>query len=102
MSYISRLVSLKGFNKVVIGRDLGNALDEGVIYGIQKVMGVITLVPIGEAVTPDPRWKVSTILTDGKHYLTKDEYRKQLVSEDFLDEKQIEAYVNGTSSNDGI
>lgn len=102
MAYISRLVSLKGFGKVLIGRDIGSALDEGIIYGIQKVMGVITLVPIGEAVVPDKRGKLSTIIADGKHYLTKDEFRAELVKDNFHDEKTIERYINGTSDSDGI
>ena len=102
MSYISRIVSLKDWGKVLYGRDLGNALDEGIVYGVQKVMGVITLIPIGEAVVPDKRWKLSSIIGNGKHCLTKDEYRSQLIKEDFLDEKEIEGAVNGTSGDDGI
>ena len=102
MAYISRVVSLENFDNILIGRDIGQALDKGIIYGIQKVMGVITLVPIGEAVVPDKRWKVSNILMDGKHYMTKDEFRAELVKQEFLDEETIERYINGTSSSDGI
>lgn len=102
MAYISRVVSLKGFPQIIMGRDIGKALDEGIIYGVQNVMGVITLVPIGEAVVPDLRWKIHNIITDGKHLLTKEEFRAELVNNGFLDDEDIERHINGTSSSDGV
>ena len=102
MTYISRIIRLKGWHSVLYGRDLGDVLDDGIVYGVQKIMDVITLVPIGEAVTPHFGWKLANIIRSGRHCLTKEEYRAILIEDGFLSKKEIEQYVNGTSSSDGI
>ena len=100
MAYISRLVSLKGFDNVIIGRDIGGVLQQGVVYGVQSFGGVITLVPISEAVTPMKGMGLAGIIVDGKHYLTKDEYRAELEKQE-VEPETIERYVNGIGYNDG-
>jgi len=102
MTYISRIVSLKGRENVICGRDMGNILEEGVVYGVQKRMCIITLIPIGEGVPVPDGVRMDHIFLSGRYLLIKDEYRNQLIKEEFLDADQIERAVQGTDGDDWI
>lgn len=85
---ISRIVKLRDHHNVMVGQDLANILEDGMIYGIQELMGVITLIPIGPSAhtivaykrypsfKSDPRTK-GQILMDGTTYITEEEYKKE-------------------------
>lgn len=78
---IARVVSLKSFDGVLIGRDLGGILKNGHVYDVREVMGVIMLTDLGLHAIPD--WskvgsyemsgRISQYVMDGKIYLTEEE-----------------------------
>lgn len=81
MAYISRLTVLKTHNKVILGRDLGGVFDEGIIYGVMKVDGVIMLTELGKGATSKPDFeyrRIGQILVEGVYLLTEEEYKAQL------------------------
>lgn len=84
MSYISRITSLKGFKNVVIGRDMGNVLKNGHVYGMISIDGYIIMKDLGEHA--DARMiqdggTINHIITEGVYCLTKTEYLAQLENE---------------------
>lgn len=82
---ISRIVKLNGFDNVLLGRDLGNALKEGVVYGITNLAGVIFLTELGEHAQGRPNGEdrtISQIAVGGEYCLTKEEYAEQLKREE--------------------
>lgn len=50
---IARILSLKGFDGVLIGRDLGNILENGVVSQVLKIDNTLLLHPLGEHALPD-------------------------------------------------
>lgn len=85
MHYLSRIVSLKSFDNVLLGRDLSEQLEPGMIYGIRKLMGVITLEPIGkhaQSKLTDENRTINQIATEGVYCLTQQEYMDQLKREE--------------------
>lgn len=82
---IARLASLKGFNGVLLGRDIGNILQEGHVYSISEVMGVIMINDLGEhAVSKYQKMgaSIAQCTTEGVYCLTKTEYAAQIESEE--------------------
>jgi len=83
--YLSRITSLKGFNNILLGRDLSKVLKPGVVYGIIEVMGVIMIEEIGEQATARPNGEnrtIGQIVIEGVYCLTKEEYAAQLKKEE--------------------
>jgi len=73
---VTRIARIKGFNKMVLGRDLANILKDGHVYSAQEVAGSIILHDLGEHAIPDGFGGVSlmVILKDGSYCMTKGEY----------------------------
>lgn len=83
--YLSRIVSLKDFDNVLIGRDLSNALQKGMVYGILNIGGNILLEELGPHATSQKGLetrKLGQIAIDGVSYLTQEEYAAQLEQQD--------------------
>lgn len=85
---MTRIVKLKEHHDVLVGQDLGKILEDGMIYAVSDLMGVLTLVPIGYSAhtmvakerfktnKSDPRTK-SQLLMDGTTYITEQEYKAE-------------------------
>jgi hypothetical protein len=87
---ICRVVSLKGFGGVILGRDIGGIFKEGHVYRAVNILGEIILTDLGEHAVP--KWLVSKdgkrmvghinqYATSGVTMLTKEEYEIQLKNE---------------------
>lgn len=84
----TRIVKLDNHHGVMVGRDLGNIFEDGMIYNVSKVMDEFILTPIGKSAhvivanerfpswKSDPR-KKSQILMDGTTYITEEEYKAE-------------------------
>lgn len=71
---ITRISKLKGYNHILAGRDLANIFEEGHVYEITKVLGVIMVKDLGEYKMPDdPRIHTdfTSIMKDGTYLLVK-------------------------------
>jgi len=86
---ICRISSLRGFQGVLIGRDMGEVFEEGHVYVARNIMGVIVIEDLGEHAVE--KWlekegvltgRVNHYVTSGITMLTKEEYAKQLENED--------------------
>lgn len=82
MAYISRIISLKGYNNVLLGRDLAKALKPGTVYGIRDLMGIITLEELGPHAQLEQGMGIAGIITEGVYALTEKEYAAQLKAEE--------------------
>ena len=66
------------------GRDLANIFKDGHVYGVTEIMGEIIFKDLGEhaiGLKDFSKHKLSTIILDGTHCLTKAEYAAQIKSE---------------------
>lgn len=87
---ICRIASLRGFQGVIIGRDMGGIFEEGHVYSAVKVMGEIILTDLGEHAVEKWLQNGEGVLTGTvNHYamsgatkMTKEEYARQLENED--------------------
>lgn len=82
---ICRITSLRGFNGIIVGRDLGNVLKEGHVYSVREVMDEIIIKDLGEHAYAEwmekdgvPVATVSDCLMSGVTKMTKVEYELQL------------------------
>jgi hypothetical protein len=77
---ITRLAVLKGFDHVILGRDLAGNLKEGHVYEITEILGVLMIKDLGEHALMDRHTgnTINSIALSGVHCLTKNEYQKQL------------------------
>lgn len=83
MVYLSRIVSLKGFDNVLLGRDLAKALKPGMVYGIRDIMGIITLEELGPHASFTHRGNtVGQIASNGRYCLTEEEFAAQQEAEE--------------------
>ena len=79
---MTRISKVQDFHNFVGGKDNDNIFEEGVVYNITKILGVITLTPIGKhsKFTKDGRelikMNLTEIISDGSHLLTADEVKK--------------------------
>lgn len=82
---ICRIVSLRNFGGVLIGRDMAEVFEEGKVYQVYKVLDTIMIEPLGEHAV-DKRLtnkngaltaRVGAYLVSGVTMLTKEEYANQ-------------------------
>ena len=80
---ICRLASLKGFDGVILGRDIGGILKAGHVYSLEEILDVIIIRDLGKHAVC--KWlekgKISQYATSGVHLLTEEEYDSQLKNE---------------------
>lgn len=71
----TRFAKLKGFDNLLVGRDLGNIFKEGHIYSVTETLGTIIIKDLGEhSFMKDYAGKTyPDIIADGSYYVTKDE-----------------------------
>ena len=86
---VCRLTSLKGFDGVIIGRDIGSVFQAGHVYSAHKVMDVIVIQDLGEHATDkilmygdSMSGTIGQYFTTGFSFLTKDEYKKEISQRD--------------------
>ena len=87
---ICRITSLKGFQGVITGRDLGGIFKEGHVYSAVSIMDEIILTDLGEHAVEKWLQNENGVLTGTvNHYamsgatkMTKEEYARQLGNED--------------------
>lgn len=75
---VTRLAVLKGFDSVILGRDIAKNLEQGHVYEITNILGVLMIRDLGEHALMD-RYVGETIsgwALSGVHCLTKEEYQK--------------------------
>jgi hypothetical protein len=87
---ICRITSLRGFQGVMIGRDLGGIFKEGHVYKAVKIMDEIIITDLGPHAVEN--WlenesgvltgTVNQYVTSGVCFLTKEEYNRLLKSEE--------------------
>ena len=79
---IARIASLKGFEGVLLGRDIGGVLKEGHVYQIIDLQGVIMLKDLGEHGICEhfEGNRISYYATEGTHCLTKREREIELAT----------------------
>ena len=75
----------KLFSGIIAGKDIADLFKDGHVYSLKDVMGVIMIEDLGECEIPDG-WQFSQIMMDGRHLLTKEEYKR---SESRWHEKDI-------------
>jgi hypothetical protein len=75
---IARLAKLKDFDRIIVGRDFADALEEGYVYSVQNIMGEIVLTRLGEHhLIENYQGKTFTsIMMDGTCLLTKEEHKQ--------------------------
>lgn len=86
---ICRIVSLRGFGGVILGRDMGGIFNEGHVYAVYKIMGEILFKDLGEHAVA--KWlenekgtlvgRIGHYATSGVTMLTKEEYAIELKNE---------------------
>lgn len=72
----TRISSLKGFNRVIIGRDIDQVFKNGHVYDVKKISNTIIITDLGEH-ADEPFLKGGTIsqyITSGVPCLTKKEF----------------------------
>lgn len=87
---ICRIVSLRGFQGVITGRDLGGVFNEGHVYSAVKIGDEIILTDLGEHAVEEWLENSNGVLTGTiNHYamsgttkMTKEEYARQLENEE--------------------
>lgn len=77
---VTRIAVLKGFDRVILGRDIANNLQNGHVYEISEIMGVLMIRDLGEhaLVERHSGHTISNLALAGVHCLTKAEYEKKL------------------------
>lgn len=80
---ITRIAKIKGFNKVLSGRDLAGIFKDGHVYEVTELMGEIMIRDLGEHaidenLKPFHHQRLSFIIMNGTHCLTESEYQNQL------------------------
>lgn len=81
---VTRFAVLKGFDSVILGRDIAKNLKEGHVYEITEIMGVLMIRDLGEhaLIERHSGHKIGSLAISGVHCLTKDEYKRQLEIDD--------------------
>lgn len=74
---VTRFAVLKGFNGVIMGRDLAGIFKNGHVYDVQEICGVFIINDLGEhaLVQPDGA-HISQIALSGNHCYSKEEHEK--------------------------
>ena len=89
---ICRLISLAGFNGVLLGRDLADVFKPGHVYGIVDVMGTKVIRDLGKHAQPEwltrdgePLGTIRQYAMSGAVYLTQAEYdhEKKIKADEF-------------------
>ena len=78
---ITRIVRLKGYRNILMGRDLANLLTDGHVYQLHNVEGVIIMMDLGEHADGSMLRECATlgaIGAQGTYCLTKPEYLTSL------------------------
>ncbi|HEY3525276.1 MAG TPA: hypothetical protein VGK47_03695 [Nitrososphaeraceae archaeon] len=72
----TRIAKLKGFDNLILGRDLSDIFKEGHIYAFREILGQIVVDDLGEyADTDQPHLSVHDYLITGLHLrLPSEEY----------------------------
>ena len=76
---ISRIARLKGFDRILAGRDLADIFKDGHVYSVVESVGVIMLTDLGEHAVKDKTIMNGTfeyVMMDGTYLLTKPEFAK--------------------------
>lgn len=75
----TRISKLKGFDNVIVGRDMANIFKEGHVYSVKELIGTIIINDLGEhALMNDQEGcSIADIIIDGRYCLTKEEYNCQ-------------------------
>lgn len=96
---ICRIVSLRKFGGVIIGRDMGNIFKEGHVYNAVNILGEIILTDLGEHAVQKSlmsedgkrmRGKISHYIMSGATMLTKKEYEAELKNKDQPENEDID------------
>ena len=76
---ITRISKLKGFDNVILGRDLANVFKEGHVYSVDKILGEIVVHDLGEHALMDnfEGHTIGQVATDGSYCLTHHEKAQQ-------------------------
>lgn len=74
---IARLASLKDFNGVLLGRDMGELFKDGHVYEAREILGTIVFTDLGEHALYYAGSTISQYATSGLHCLTKEEYERE-------------------------
>lgn len=82
---ICRLTSLKGFQGVILGRDLGNILEEGHVYSVVRILDEIILTDLGKHATDEnfAYHDINGHAMNGVAMLTEAEYATQIFHQQF-------------------
>lgn len=77
---VTRLAVIKGFDRVILGRDIAGNLKEGHVYEITEILGVLMIKDLGEHAIVERHLghTVSGLAMSGVHCLTKEEYKKAI------------------------
>jgi hypothetical protein len=76
---MTRIASLHKFNGVLLGRDLTGIFENGHVYEVTKMLGVIMVRDLGEHAIGylSAGSSIPQYATAGFHCLTKEEYNEQ-------------------------
>lgn len=77
---VTRIAKLKGFDNVLMGRDIANIFIEGHVYDIQSIMGHFIVKDLGEHSQMDDKYEgthIAGVAKTGLHCLTKSEYENK-------------------------
>lgn len=74
---VSRITKLKGFDRVLVGRDMLNIFKEGHVYNVREIMGQIMITDLGEHAELPLGDGIAQIMVKGTYCLTKEEDEKQ-------------------------
>lgn len=75
---ITRFSKLKGFDNVIVGRDLENIFKDGHVYSVTEIAGEFIIRDLGEHADGDMvGYDIKTILTKGRYLFTKEEHKRK-------------------------
>ena len=69
----TRISKVKGFDGLILGRDLADVFTNGHVYSAKKVGGMILIEDLGEHADTFTNSDVSILVITGRHCLTKKE-----------------------------
>lgn len=77
---VTRLAVLKGFDQVILGRDMADILKNGHVYEITEILGVLMIRDLGEHALMERQsgHDINGHALKGVHCLTKEEYEQQI------------------------